>query len=195
MNLYEKITEVLKANGLREKDIVMAYAYTDSPKRYFIMPKTLKETFSKQVFEDIDWESMNSKKHNFAIFGLDYQTQKAWILGIMGDSPKEWKLKKEMDRCKEFYKTKLGMQLYVELKKRQAEELVSDIRNHRKHYTILSAKLDSKISKEDLMINKPNIKYSKGVCPDDLNEIPESNHPIDAEVSSLMYGSKAIHLD
>lgn len=131
MTLYEKVTEVLTANDLRTKDIVMAYAY-NPPKTYIITPNVLKDSFNAEKFEKINWEQMYEiEKKSFAIFGLDMITQKPWILGIMGD-PSNWKIKKDMKCCKEFYKSKLSMQLYKDLMKAQINEAIKGIRDYRK---------------------------------------------------------------
>ena len=97
MNLYEKVTAFLKLNKVREKDIVMAYGYTPE-KILIITPYLLKNSFSEYDYDDIDFDNMA----NFIVFGLDYITQKAWILAILGDVT-TWKFKKDIRYCKEFY--------------------------------------------------------------------------------------------
>ena len=97
MNLYEKVIEILKLNKVQEKDIVMAHKYTQ--KRILIIaPELLKKSFSEYNYDDIDFDNMV----DFTIFGLDYITQKAWILAIFGDIT-TWKFFKEIqDIAKNF---------------------------------------------------------------------------------------------
>lgn len=121
MNLYEKVIEILKLNKVREKDIVMAHKYTQ--KRILIIaPELLKKSFSEYNYDDIDFDNMV----DFTIFGLDYITQKAWILAIFGDIT-TWKFfKRDTGFCKEFFVNNTTQKLLRDKIDEQIEELAND---------------------------------------------------------------------
>lgn len=121
MNLYEKVTAFLKLNKVREKDIVMAHKYTQ--KRILIIaPELLKKSFSEYNYDDIDFDNMV----DFTIFGLDYITQKAWILAIFGDIT-TWKFfKRDTGFCKEFFVNNTTQKLLRDKIDEQIEELAND---------------------------------------------------------------------
>lgn len=121
MNLYEKVIEILKLNKVQEKDIVMAHKYTQ--KRILIIaPELLKKSFSEYNYDDIDFDNMV----DFTIFGLDYISQKAWILAIFGDIT-TWKFfKRDTGFCKEFFVNNTTQKLLRDKIDEQIEELAND---------------------------------------------------------------------
>lgn len=125
MNLYEKISEVLQKNGVREKDIVMAYGYAPD-KTLIITPDILKKSFSDRIVEEIDFSNMKS----VIVFGLDYLTQKAWMLGMFGD-PSEWKFKKDLAHCGEFYVNRITMKCLRDKIDEQVQELAKSIEDNK----------------------------------------------------------------
>lgn len=125
MTLYEKVTEVLEQNNVREKDIVMAYGYAPD-KTLVITPNVLKKSFSDHIVEEIDFSNMKS----VVIFGLDYFTQKAWMLGMFG-SPDEWKFKKDLAHCREFYINRITMKCLRDKIDEQMQELAKSIENNK----------------------------------------------------------------
>ena len=121
MNLYEKVTAFLKLNKVREKDIVMAHKYTQ--KRILIIaPDLLKKSFQEYNYDDIDFDNMV----NFTIFGLDYITQKAWILPIFGDIT-TWKFFRiDIGYCKEFFANNTTQKLLRDKIDEHVNELAND---------------------------------------------------------------------
>ena len=120
MNLYEKVTTFLKLNKVREKDMVMAYGYTPE-KILIIAPDLFKKSFSKYDYDDIDFDTMTK----FIVFGLDYITQKAWVLAILGDVT-TWKFKRDIRYCKEFYINDVAQKLLKDKIDEQIDELAND---------------------------------------------------------------------
>ena len=146
MNLYEKITAFLKLNKVREKDIVMAYGYAPE-KILIITPYLLKNSFSEYDYDDIDFDNMA----NFIVFGLDYITQKAWILAILGDVT-AWKFKRDIRYCKEFYINNVTQKLLRDKIDEQIEELANDFQVNNadtRLMKVLSEYFKDKPSEED----------------------------------------------
>lgn len=157
MNLYEKVTAFLKLNKVREKDIVMAYGYTPE-KILIITPYLLKNSFSEYDYDDIDFDNMA----NFIVFGLDYITQKAWILAILGDVT-TWKFKKDIRYCKEFYINNVTQKLLKDKIDDQIEELAND-------FQVNSA--DTRLMKVlSEYFKKPSEEDKKRIIADSLMEI------------------------
>lgn len=146
MNLYEKVIEILKLNKVREKDIVMAYEYAPE-KILIITPDLFKKSFSKYDYDDIDFSNMA----NFIVFGLDYITQKAWILTILGDVT-TWKFKRDIRYCKEFYINNVTQKLLRDKIDEQIEELANDFQvnnTNTRLVKVLSEYFKYKPSEED----------------------------------------------
>ena len=147
MNLYEKVTAFLKLNKVREKDIVMAHKYTQ--KRILIIaPDLLKKSFQEYNYDDIDFDNMV----NFTIFGLDYITQKAWILPIFGDIT-TWKFFRiDIGYCKEFFANNTTQKLLRDKIDEQIEELANDFQvnnTNTRLVKVLSEYFKYKPSEED----------------------------------------------
>ena len=123
-SLWKKITEVIEADGLRVKDIVMAYGY-DGPKVLYIHSTVLKEVFTEQILENSNFKAMHRNKRSFVVFGLDFQTQKTWILH-MDNEPNDWKIKKGIDDCREYYINRLTQQWLRERKLSQLNESLQE---------------------------------------------------------------------
>lgn len=158
MNLYEKVTAFLKLNKVREKDIVMAYGY--APEKIFIItPYLLKNSFSKYDYDDIDFDNMA----NFIVFGLDYITQKAWILAILGDVT-TWKFKKDIRYCKEFYINNVTQKLLKDKIDDQIEELAND-------FQVNNA--DTRLMKvlSEYFKDKPSEEDKKQIIADSIDKI------------------------
>lgn len=157
MNLYEKVTAFLKLNKVREKDIVMAYGYAPE-KILIITPYLLKNSFSEYDYDDIDFDNMA----NFIVFGLDYITQKAWILAILGDVT-TWKFKRDIKYCKEFYINNVTQKLLRDKIDEQIEELAND-------FQVNSA--DTRLMKVlSEYFKKPSEEDKKRIIADSLMEI------------------------
>lgn len=158
MNLYEKVTAFLKLNNVREKDIVMAYGYTPE-KILIITPYLLKNSFSEYDYDDIDFDNMA----NFIVFGLDYITQKAWILAILGDVT-AWKFKKDIRYCKEFYINNVTQKLLKDKIDDQIEELAND-------FQVNNA--DTRLMKvlSEYFKDKPYEENKKQIIADSINKI------------------------
>lgn len=147
MNLYEKVIEILKLNKVREKDIVMAHKYTQ--KRILIIaPELLKKSLSEYNYDDIDFDNMV----DFIIFGLDYITQKGWILAIFGDIT-TWKFfKRDTGYCKEFFVNSTTQKLLRDKIDEQIEELAIDFQvnnTNARLVKVLSEYFKYKPSEED----------------------------------------------
>ena len=157
MNLYAKVTAFLKLNKVREKDIVMAYGYAPE-KILIITPYLLKNSFSEYDYDDIDFDNMA----NFIVFGLDYITQKAWILAILGDVT-TWKFKRDIKYCKEFYINNVTQKLLRDKIDEQIEELAND-------FQVNSA--DTRLMKVlSEYFKKPSEEDKKRIIADSLMEI------------------------
>lgn len=158
MNLYEKVTAFLKLNKVREKDIVMAHKYTQ--KRILIIaPELLKKSFSEYNYDDIDFDNMV----DFTIFGLDYITQKAWILAIFGDIT-TWKFfKRDTGFCKEFFVNNTTQKLLRDKIDEQIEELANDFQVNNADTRLM------KVLSE--YFKKPSEEDKKRIIADSLMEI------------------------
>lgn len=158
MNLYEKVIEILKLNKVREKDIVMAHKYTQ--KRILIIaPELLKKSFSEYNYDDIDFDNMV----DFTIFGLDYITQKAWILAIFGDIT-TWKFfKRDTGFCKEFFVNNTTQKLLRDKIDEQIEELANDFQVNNADTRLM------KVLSE--YFKKPSEEDKKRIIADSLMEI------------------------
>lgn len=158
MNLYEKVTAFLKLNKVREKDIVMAYGYTPE-KILIIAPELLKKSFSEYNYDDIDFDNMV----DFTIFGLDYITQKAWILAIFGDIT-TWKFfKRDTGFCKEFFVNNTTQKLLRDKINEQIEELANDFQVNNADTRLM------KVLSE--YFKKPSEEDKKRIIADSLMEI------------------------
>ena len=157
MNLYEKVTAFLKLNKVREKYIVMAYGYTPE-KILIITPYLLKNSFSEYDYDDIDFDNMA----NFIVFGLDYITQKAWILAILGDVT-TWKFKRDIRYCKEFYINNVTQKLLRDKIDEQIEELANDFQVNNADTRLM------KVLSE--YFKKPSEEDKKRIIADSLMEI------------------------
>lgn len=158
MNLYEKVTAFLKLNKVREKDIVMAHKYTQ--KRILIIaPELLKKSFSEYNYDDIDFDNMV----DFTIFGLDYISQKAWILAIFGDIT-TWKFfKRDTGFCKEFFVNNTTQKLLRDKIDEQIEELANDFQVNNADTRLM------KVLSE--YFKKPSEEDKKRIIADSLMEI------------------------
>lgn len=158
MNLYEKVIEILKLNKVREKDIVMAHKYTQ--KRILIIaPELLKKSFSEYNYDDIDFDNMV----DFTIFGLDYISQKAWILAIFGDIT-TWKFfKRDTGFCKEFFVNNTTQKLLRDKIDEQIEELANDFQVNNADTRLM------KVLSE--YFKKPSEEDKKRIIADSLMEI------------------------
>lgn len=146
MNLYEKVTAFLKLNKVREKDIVMVYGYTPE-KILIIAPDLFKKSFSKYDYDDIDFDTMTK----FIVFGLDYITQKTWVLAILGDVT-TWKIKRYIRYCKEFYNNDVSQKLLKDKIDEQIDELANDFQGNNadiRLMKVLSEYFRHKPSEED----------------------------------------------
>lgn len=161
MNLYEKVTAFLKLNKVREKDIVMAYGYAPE-KILIITPYLLKNSFSKYDYDDIDFDNMA----NFIVFGVDYITQKTWILAILGDVT-TWKFKRDIRYCKEFYINNVTQKLLKDKIDDQIEELAND-------FQVNSA--DTRLMKvlSEYFKDKPSEEDKKQIIVDSINKINDA---------------------
>lgn len=161
MNLYEKVTAFLKLNKVREKDIVMAYGYTPE-KILIITPYLLKNSFSEYDYDDIDFDNMA----NSIVFGLDYITQKAWILAILGDVT-AWKFKRDIRYCKEFYINNVTQKLLRDKIDEQIEELAND-------FQVNNA--DTRLMKvlSEYFKDKPSEEDKKQIIADSINKINDA---------------------
>lgn len=158
MNLYEKVTAFLKLNKVREKDIVMAYGYAPE-KILIITPYLLKNSFSEYDYDDIDFDNMA----NFIVFGLDYITQKAWILAIFGDIT-TWKFfKRDTGFCKEFFVNNTTQKLLRDKIDEQIEELANDFQVNNADTRLM------KVLSE--YFKKPSEEDKKRIIADSLMEI------------------------
>ena len=88
---------------------------------------------------------------NFIVFGLDYITQKAWILAILGDVT-AWKFKRDIRYCKEFYINNVTQKLLRDKIDEQIEELANDFQVNNadtRLMKVLSEYFKDKPSEED----------------------------------------------
>lgn len=157
MNLYQKVTAFLKLNKVREKDIVMAYGYT--PEKILISaPDLFKKSFSKYDYDDIDFDTMTK----FIVFGLDYITQKTWVLAILGDVT-TWKFKRDIRYCKEFYNNDVSQKLLKDKIDEQIDELAND-------FQVNNA--DTRLMKvlSDYFKVKPSEEYKKQIIEDSIEK-------------------------